>query len=173
MPPLSVGEMAVLAVGAASCVTDLRSRRIPNALTIGAAAGAIAFGAASGGLMGVMSSAGGWVVGCLLFLPWFVLGGMGAGDVKLLAAMGAWVGPGDAVWIALYAAVAGGIFAVIVTLAAGYFGEMVRNLWMLLMFWRVTGVQPHPDMTLRTGRGPRLPYAIPILAGAVAELWLR
>ena len=98
---------------------------------------------------------------------------MGAGDVKLLAALGAWAGPGDAVWMALYAGIAGGVFAVVVALGRGYLREMLSNLWGLLMFWRVVGVQPHPELTLRTGRGPRLPYAFPITAGAVAMLWLR
>ncbi len=98
---------------------------------------------------------------------------MGGGDVKLLAALGAWVGPGTALWIALYAAVAGGVFAIVVTLASGYLATMVRNVWGLLMFWRVAGVQPHPELTLATAAGPRLPYAFPITAGAVAVLWLR
>ena len=50
---------------------------------------------------------------------------------------------------------------------------MVRNVWGLLMFWRIAGVQPHPELTLATAAGPRLPYAFPITAGAVAVLWLR
>jgi hypothetical protein len=65
------------------------------------------------------------------------------------------------------------VFAVVVTLAAGYFTTMFRNLWGLLMFWRVAGVQPHPDLTLASAAGPRLPYAFPITAGAVAAIWLR
>jgi prepilin peptidase CpaA len=106
-------------------------------------------------------------------MPWFLLGGMGAGDVKLLAALGAWVGPSAAVWMALYAGIAGGVFAVGVSLARGYLKEMFINVWDLLMFWRIAGVQPHPEITLRTGKGPRLPYAIPITVGAAAVLWLK
>ena len=98
---------------------------------------------------------------------------MGGGDVKLLAALGAWLGPGVVVWVALYAAVAGGLLAVLVTSYAGYLGTMVRNLWNLLMFWRIGGIQPHPELTLATAAGPRLPYAFPITAGAVAAIWLR
>lgn len=169
----SVSQVAVVLVGLAACVTDFRSRRIPNVLTFGASVAAFVFWAASGGLTGLGFSLAGWVVGCLLFLPWFLLRGMGGGDVKLLAALGAWVGPGLAVWVALYAAIAGGVFAVVVTLLSGYLGTMVRNVWGLLMFWRVAGVQPHPDLTLATAAGPRLPYAFPITAGAVAVLWLR
>jgi prepilin peptidase CpaA len=173
MVTAGAADVAILLVGAAACVTDFRSRRIPNVLTFGASAAAVVFWCLSHGWSGLASSLGGWALGCALFLPWFLLGGMGAGDVKLLAALGAWAGPTEAVWIAVYAAIAGGIFAFAVSVYAGYLGEMLRNLWGLLTFWRVMGVQPHPELTLRSGRGPRLPYAFPITAGAVVVLWLR
>jgi prepilin peptidase CpaA len=163
----------VVAIGLAACVTDFRSRKIPNVLTFGASAAAFGYWAVTAGISGLGFSVAGWAVGCVLFLPVFLLRGMGAGDVKLLAAFGAWIGPGAAVWTALYAAVAGGVFAVVVTLASGYLATMFRNVWGLLMFWRVAGVQPHPALTLATSAGPRLPYAFPILAGAVAAIWLR
>lgn len=169
----SPAEGAVLLVGAIACVTDVRSRRIPNWLTFGASIAAFVFSSITAGPWGLAASLGGWAVGAALFMPVFLLRGMGAGDVKLMAALGAWVGPSLAMWMTLYAAVAGGVFAAIVTLAAGCFGTMVRNVWGLLMFWRVAGIQPHPELTLATARGPRLPYAFPIAAGAVAGLWLR
>jgi len=164
---------AVVIVGGLACLTDWRSRNIPNVLTFGAALAAFAFSVTTGGLSALGWSVAGWLVGCLLFLPWFVLRGMGGGDVKLLAALGAWVGPGLVVWIALYAAVAGGLLAVVVTLYTGYLRTMVQNVWNLLMFWRLAGIQPHPELTLASASSPRLPYAFPIMAGAVAALWLR
>jgi prepilin peptidase CpaA len=169
----SLSRLAVVLVGSVACLTDFRSRRIPNVLTFGASAAAVVILGAANGWAGVAWCLAGWAVGCALFLPWFLLGGMGAGDVKLLAALGAWSGPGLAVWIALYAGIAGGALAIVVALYRGYLGEMLRNLWGLFTFWRVMGVQPHPELTLRTGRGPRLPYAFPITAGAVVVLWLR
>lgn len=169
----TVAETVLVLVGLVACVTDLRTRRIPNVLTFGAALAALAFGVITGGLPGAGAAIAGWSVGCAIFLPVYLLRGMGAGDVKLLAALGAWAGPGPAVWIALYAAVAGGVFAVGVSLWRGYLGQLFSNLWGLLMFWRVAGVQPMPSLTLATARGPRLPYALPITAGAVAVLWLR
>jgi prepilin peptidase CpaA len=170
---LAVSRLAVMLIGACACVTDWRSRKIPNVLTLGAALAAFVVFGVMLGFKGFLTSLSGWLVGCLLFLPWFLLRGMGAGDVKLLAALGAWVGPSLVVWVALYAAVAGGILAVGVTLYTGYMRTMLRNVWNLLMFWRIAGVQPHPDLTLATAAGPRLPYAFPITAGAVAALWLR
>lgn len=173
VPSFAVADAVVLAIGATACITDFRSRRIPNVLTFGASVAAVVFGAVTGGWNGLGWSLAGWAVGCAVFLPWFLLGGMGAGDVKLLAALGAWTGPSTAVWMALYAGIAGGVFAVIVSLWRGYLGEMFRNIWSLLMFWRIVGIQPHPEITLRTGRGPRLPYAFPITVGAVTVLWLK
>ena len=99
MGGLSGPGAAVLLVGVTACVTDFRSRRIPNVLTFGSSAAAVLFLGITSGWAGVVSSLEGWAVGCLLFLPWFLLGGMGAGDVKLLAALGAWAGPGSAVWL--------------------------------------------------------------------------
>jgi len=173
VPAFPFTDAAVVAIGAAACVTDFRSRRIPNVLTFGASAAAVVFWGVTAGLSGAGWSVAGWAVGCAVFMPWFLLGGMGAGDVKLLAALGAWAGPSAAVWMALYAGIAGGVFAIVVSLTRGYLGEMFRNLWGLLMYWRIVGVQPHPEMTLQTGKGPRLPYAFPITAGALAVLWLK
>src|SRR5580765_7526137 len=121
MGGLTTSDAAVLLVGLAACVTDFRSRRIPNVLTFGASAAAVVFFGVTNGWAGSLGSLEGWALGCALFLPWFLLGGMGAGDVKLLAALGAWVGPWLAVWIALYAGIAGGVFALIVSLYRGYF----------------------------------------------------
>jgi len=158
---------------ALACVSDLRTRRIPNVLTLSAAAGALGFHLATGGW-----SAGGWSVaglflGGLLFFPMFLLRGMGAGDVKLLAAIGAWVGPGQVAIIALATSIAGGVIAVIVALAYGYLRKALKNIYLVLMHWRIVGVEPLPALTLEGARGPRLAYAFPIAIGTVVTLWLK
>lgn len=164
---------AALVVALAGCVTDLRSRRIPNALTFGAAAGAAGYYLSLAGLSGFGWSLAGWLVGGLMFLPLFALRGLGGGDVKLMAALGAWVGPGAVVWLALYAALAGGIFALVVALSRGYTTTLFRNVWSILTFWRVAGLQTHPVFTVDSAHAIRLPYALPIAAGLVAILWLQ
>ncbi len=163
--------VVLLVVVASAC--DLRTRRIPNLLTFGGAAAALAFSAWTGGVTGLLTSAGGWVVGAGLFLPMFMLGGMGAGDVKLAACVGAWLGPTAALFVALYSAIAGGILAVVVALATGYFKQALGNVWLLLAHWRVVGIRPLPELTLERSRGPRLPFALPIAAGAIAVMWLK
>src|SRR6185503_4404919 len=151
---------AALIIGAAACITDLHSRRIPNWLTFGAAAAAFAFHFADGGQAGAQQAAMGWVTGLLLFMPLFVLGGMGAGDVKLLAALGAWLGPSAALWMAMYASMAGGVLAVIVALRHKYLGTAFKNLGILARFWWLVGPRQMASLTLERGTGPRLAYAV-------------
>ena len=116
-PPTST--VAVVVVAAAASVCDLRNRRIPNTLTIGAAATAVAMHVLLSGWSGLFSALSGWAIGIVLFAPLYALGGMGAGDVKLLAAIGAWLGPVGALWTALYGAIAGGVLALFVAATRG------------------------------------------------------
>jgi prepilin peptidase CpaA len=169
---LTPAQVVALSVASIACVWDLRCYRIPNALTLGAAAAAIGFHVFAGGIHGGVTSVAGWLVGvALLFAP-FALGGMGGGDVKLVGALGAWVGPADAVWLALFTCIAGGLLAIVIAAVRGYLPKAVRNLWGLLMFWRVMGPRPMPSLTLQAGSAPRMAYAAPILAGTVVTLWL-
>jgi prepilin peptidase CpaA len=170
---VSIVTVAVLVVAFVACVTDVRTRRIPNALTFGAALVALLFHLAVSGLPGIQAAALGWIVGLAMFLPFFLLGGMGAGDVKLLAALGAWFGPGDAFWLAIYASLAGGVMGLVVALAKGYLGTALRNLKNLLVYWWYVGPQPMDSVTLERSTGPKLAYALPIFAGVMVTVWLR
>ena len=170
---LDTGQIVAVALGIVASFCDLRTRRIPNLLTFGGAAVAIVFSVFMHGPSGLWISLGGWLAGLALFLPFWLLGGMGAGDVKLLACLGAWLGPEATLWAALYASVAGGAMAVVMALATGYLGEAVLNVRMLLGHFWTSGLKPLSAVTLQGSRGPRLPYALPIAAGVVAAIWLR
>src|SRR5262245_38597266 len=99
--------VAAVSVADYAAFCDLGNRRIPNLLTFGSAFAAATYHFSVNGFSGVFDSLLGWACGTVLYFPMFALGGMGAGDVKLLAALGAWLGPGLAVWIALFSALAG------------------------------------------------------------------
>jgi len=163
----------VLLVASIACVTDVRTRRIPNALTFGAAASAVVFHTALTGREGLILALGGWGVGLLLFLPFFLLGGMGGGDVKLLAALGAWVGPRDALMLAIYASLAGGVLGILLALSRNYLGTALRNLKTMCVSWLLLGPRPLPSMTLDDSKAPRLAYAVPMLIGAMVTIWFR
>jgi prepilin peptidase CpaA len=171
-------ELAVIVTGASAAIWDLRTRRIPNGLTLGSAAIAVAFRAiASGGVHeGFVAggwSAAGWLVGFLLLLPIYVLRGLGAGDVKLLAAFGAWLGPLAACWVAVYGGIAGGLLALPLLVAQRAMRRTASRVWDLIAFWRVAGLRPHPALTLDAPGAIRMPYALPIAIGAVLTMWWR
>ena len=162
-----------LIIASLACVTDLRTRRIPNVLTLGAALAGLLYQFASGGLDGLGHAALGWLVGAVIFILPFALRGLGGGDVKLLAALGAWIGPGDVLSVGLYTGIAGGIMAIVVSMRYGYLGTALQNVKLLLIHWRVAGIEAVPAITLEHSTGPKLAYAFPILAGMVATTWLR
>jgi prepilin peptidase CpaA len=166
--PVAVALLAVLGAG-----WDLAQRRVPNVLTFGAAAVAVVYFAASDGTPGLTRSLLGWAIGFGLSVPLFAVGALGAGDVKFLAAFGAWLGPEGVLVAALSAAILGGVMALLVAAAHGYLGRALRNVAKILNVWRVTGPRRVEGLTLDDAPGPRLAYAVPIAAGAVVALFWR
>jgi len=160
---LLVGAVAIALAGA---VSDLRSARIPNRLTYGSLLAGIAVRAIwgwqgiKGGLIGLLAGGG-------LFLLLFLLGGLGAGDVKLMAAVGAWAGWPQTVVILLVAAIAGGVLAI------GYmlFYKRVRltllNVVELARHHLVSGIQPHPQLNVREAGALRIPYGLAVAMGTL------
>lgn len=166
---MTLPAAAALCVAVVATVSDIRTHRVPNRLTLGAAlAGLLYHGTVTGQLA---DSAGGWLAGLLVFLPVFLLGALGGGDVKLVAALGAWLGIGPVLKAAAYGAVAGGVLALVVAWRHRLLGSTLRNIAGLLQYWRLAGVQPLPALTLADGRGPRLPYALPVLCGVLLTAW--
>lgn len=148
---------------------DLRERRIPNLLvvlvllaglvlnSVGPANGREGAFAYFPGAIGVGQSLLGVLAGLLLFLPLHLLRAMGAGDVKFMAALGAYTGPGEAVSLALMVLVAGGVLAIALTLLKGKTRLVVRNL-RLIAQGRGNGVSAGFDPATQTAE--RMPYAL-------------
>jgi prepilin peptidase CpaA len=170
---MNAAQIAALSVAVVACSIDVRSRRIPNWLTFGAAAAGVAYQIAMNGGNGAVMGAAGWGVGVAFLLLPFALGGIGAGDVKLMAALGAWLGPADALWLGLYSGVAGGVMALVVAAGRGYLRQALANVMLLLTHWRVAGMQAVPELTIQHGHGPKLAYGVSILAGTMVTIWAR
>jgi prepilin peptidase CpaA len=173
MKDLTLAELVVVAIATAAAACDLRTRRIPNALTFSAAAAGLIYHVVTGGTSAGLSSVGGLLIGALPLFFQFALGGMGAGDVKLMGALGAWLGPLPAFWLVLYSGIAGGAMALVIAISHNYLKQACHNLLSLFFYWQVAGLKPMPALTLAEGNGPKLAYAVPILAGTVATCWLR
>lgn len=106
--------MAVAVGVIVATVIDVRTRRIPNTLTAGMAGVGIGLAASGASGISVGASLLGFALGLALMMPGYVFGATGAGDVKLMGAIGAIVGPGTVVNAFLFTAVAGGVLAVAV-----------------------------------------------------------
>jgi prepilin peptidase CpaA len=168
-----VAAAGALLTALLACATDIRTRRIPNRLTLAAVCLALLWRVATGGVAAGAAGLAGCVLGLLLFLPLFIVRGLGGGDVKLLAALGAWVGAFLVTWTALYAALAGGLLALTLALWHGVMRRTISNVWLLLAHWRVAGMGPVAGLTLGDSRSLRMAYALPITCGLVVALWLK
>ena len=111
-----VALTAVAGTGASSTLIDLYTRRIPNVLTMGVAASGVLAAALHMGTLTVAEALLGLAVGLALMLPGHLIGATGAGDVKLFAAIGTWMGPRAMVIASVYTALAGGALAIVVAL---------------------------------------------------------
>lgn len=166
-----VAHALALAVVVASAVYDWRSRKIPNAITLPAIALGLGLYGLAGGVDGLAFSGKGLALGAgLFFIPYF-LGGMGAGDVKLMGAVGALLGWRLGVAALFYTALAGGLVAIVAILrekAVGTsfarIGEMFQILFASMRF---------PSADVLTGKRVTIPYAIPVAVGTAAALALR
>jgi len=103
-----VSDVFLLGLLALATIADLRFRRIPNPLIVLGLCLGVGIGNSLGGLDGALESLLGGLVGLLVFLPFFALRWMGAGDVKLLCAVGTFVGLPAILLVALYTGLAGG-----------------------------------------------------------------
>lgn len=112
------------AIGAVATFTDLRSRTIPNWLSAGAFLGGLGMRSALYGWTGAKEALIGGAVGFAVFLVFFVLGGMGGGDVKLMAGFGAILGYPQIVMAAILTAIVGAVMALIYLVQ-----KKVRRAW--------------------------------------------
>jgi len=169
--------LLVLAVGAA--ITDLAIRKIPNLLLLAAWCGV--FGLHLSGLTPAGSAAaalGGAAVGFALFIPLYALRGMAAGDVKLMATVGLFFGPGQTVHACILAWCAGGVMALAIILATGRWQLawaalrklLVPLLPLPLLVWLQTGTKPGPGTEQAAPRSAgSMPYGLAI---GFSALWL-
>ncbi|MBI4873429.1 MAG: prepilin peptidase [Acidobacteria bacterium] len=136
--------VAVL-VGLAAAIEDLARRRVSNWIPLAALAGGLAWHIAQAGWRGALTAAGGAAAGLAIFLVFYLVGGMGGGDVKLMAGFGSLLGAGRLLEAALWTGAAGGLMALAVLAVGALRSRPVR-------------------------RGESIPYAPAIAVGAWLSL---
>src|SRR5437764_1449894 len=170
MTPISQGVawlVSIVLVEAA--VIDGLKLRVPNWLTFHLVIGGLAYSAWIDGGAGLLRGSAGAALGLGLLLPLYAIGGMGAGDVKLLAGIGAWVGPALTVGAFVTSALTGGLMALAMV---AWSGQYVRH-------WVQFQAIGHEILAVRdpaklaesaAARKPTmmlLPYAIPLSVGSI------
>jgi prepilin peptidase CpaA len=148
---------------------DLRTHRIPNWLVGTALSLGLLVHGILGGWPALLAALAGAVVAGLILLPGWLLKLMGAGDVKLMAAIGAWLGtPRLALFAALFSLIAGGVISLVVAIRRRAVRRTLRDA-ALLAPRIVSGLGGRADVPV--GSGIRVPKALAILAGALLTLW--
>lgn len=167
--------LAILVIAAA--VIDVQSYRIPNRLTVGGMLLGLAWNtaAASAPHMGFLLALGGLAAGLALLLPLYALRVTGAGDVKLMAMVGAFLGLPEILYAVVCTLIAGGVVAVVFALYRRAFRRMTGNVIEIMQsmtFAALAGYRPTPGLAGLTSIG-KVPYGVSIAVGTLAWLAVR
>ncbi|MDO6460723.1 prepilin peptidase [Granulosicoccaceae sp. 1_MG-2023] len=153
-------------------VTDIVSHRISNRLVLFGLLSGFAFQLGSQGLHGLLYGAGGMLLGFVLFLPFYIAKGMAAGDVKLMAVVGVFLGPEMAIRASLSVLICGGVIALIWLFFKGGSADLAKRYWLTirlsLIQRRLFYVGPRSDAPSLT----RFPYAVAIASGTAISLFV-
>lgn len=160
-----------LIVLAVATFTDLRSRRIPNWLVLPFLVIGISVSGLLHGWHGLGQSFEGLGLGLLIYGFLFWMGGMGAGDVKLCAAIGAWIGP-DQLFIALViTGLAGGVMVLCWAAFGGFLKDLFTGTSSLIFSINGRGSIRDPEMVLANPRKRNIPYAPAIAIGTLISFF--
>ncbi|MFC5469335.1 prepilin peptidase [Cohnella suwonensis] len=161
---------AILLMAIIACVvTDLRNRKIYNAVVFPALAAGIGIHAFADGWAGIAFSSLGFALGLGILLIPYMLGGMGAGDVKLLALVGTLKGAAFVAATSVYMALIGGLIALGIVLFKNGFRDRIRFVGYVLLCLRLR-VKPAIHGVWTSGA---YPYGVAIAGGSAVCLWLR
>lgn len=164
---LSIPQISLLlALLFVAAWSDVRSRRIPNVLVAAGLAGGLAAGLAQESWSGLSASLLGAAAGFGCFFPLYLMRAMGAGDVKLMAAAGAFLGAPLVVSAALFAVAAGVLLGIALALRAHALRRVVANTGNLVAFWVTTrGIRKADWLTLDSPDAVKVPYGAAIALG--------
>jgi prepilin peptidase CpaA len=162
-----------LIVVAVATFTDLKRRIIPNWLVFPFLAAGFTASAWLGGWRGMGQSLMGLGLGLVLFGVLFWMGGMGAGDVKLAAAIGAWVGPAQLFFALFVTAIAGGVMVLGWAILGGFLPDLFKGTGDLVFGRRKGETGTGEKLTLANPKARKMPYAPAIALGTLISFFAR
>jgi prepilin peptidase CpaA len=166
--PGFIGGVIFTLLLSVACVSDLRTRRIPNGLALALAVLGICYSfGISGFPAGVVNAVYGVAAGLVIWLPFWLLGWLGAGDVKFFAGAAAWLGP----WGAVQAAGLGALVGAVLTVVwLGWERGILVALQKSLIAFVHPKVLASPSVTT-TDRRRLVPYGIALAVGLLLVAW--
>jgi prepilin peptidase CpaA len=168
-PFLTILLISILLVVA---IIDIRVQKIPNLITFPTMILGLIYYSITIGMDGLLFSMGGLGLGIAIFLILYIMGGMGAGDVKLMGAVGAITGPKGALYAALLSSIVGGVYALIVLFFnIQYFKDLIKRSWITLRSFILTRqlvLIPADE----SEKKPKLCYGVAIAIGTFSYLIL-
>lgn len=163
--------VALVILLASAAITDITKHRIPNLLSLTGVVFGLGMQIYLFGGSGLWAGLLGLTVGLLTMLPLYIFASLGAGDVKLMAAVGTFLGPLEVFAAAVFSTLAGGLFAIVLMALRGdlwwtlrRYGEMLRHI---VLAREALYIPPAAGETA----GRRAAYAPAIAAGTIASLW--
>jgi len=168
------GEILLGILVAIAAIFDIRYRRIPNWLVLAGIIIGFAWNVTSFGWQGLGRASAGLGLGFVLYFPLYLLRARGAGDVKLLAAVGAVTGPRNCLWIFFLTAILGGVIALILLAFRGRVRQTFFNVgWIIRDLLHLQAPYRSSDeLDVTTTKGLRLPHGAMIAAGALAFIFI-
>src|SRR5438477_5906014 len=156
-----------LALTISAALLDWRSRRIPNWLTVPGLLSGVTLHTALHGWHGLRFSLSGAGLALLLLLPLVLLRALGAGDWKLMGAVGAFLGWQLFLYVMFGSIFASGIMAVVQVYRAGRVMETLRNMVTLVKGFFAFGLKKHPQISLDNPRLLKLPFGVAVAAATI------
>lgn len=172
----TVNVIVVLVAVAITAVTDVWKFKVYNALTLPLLFSGLIYNGFTGGTSGLVASLVGALFGFGVLLTFYLTGGMGAGDVKLMAGVGAWLGMPQTYYVFIISSFAAGVYALYLVFAHRKAAETWLNLKILWYrvsaFGRYLGAEERVETAVcRTDRASRLiPFAAMVAIGVVVTL---
>jgi len=167
---MRLGQTAWILALALACYAgwlDWRTRRIPNWLTVSGFFAGIAANAILGGWWGLVQSLEGAGLALGLLLPLVLVRGLGAGDWKLMGALGAVMGWRPMLFVLFTSILTAGVIAAIQVFLSGRVMETLLNMWALVKGWGKFGLRPHPEISLDNPKAIKLPFGAAVAAATV------